>query len=58
MVLYPKARALRMVVRDVWNLPSEERFNYSGADWFLILLDQQNLTAREEIIFTFGELGT
>ena len=38
LVRCPKVWALRMAVREVWNLPDDEIFNFSGPDWLLILL--------------------
>jgi ribonuclease HI len=33
-----KARALRFKMREVWSLPGEEEFKFTGPDWLLILL--------------------
>ena len=49
----PKAYALRMAMRDTWELPAEEVFRYTGCDWFLILLDQLSPLMRDRIIFIF-----
>lgn len=49
----PKARAFRMALKEVWNLPAEEILKYSGPDWFLILLDQLSSHMREQTIFMF-----
>jgi hypothetical protein len=53
LVSCPKARAFRMALKEVWNLPAEETFKFSGPDWFLILLDQLNPTVREQTLFMF-----
>ena len=53
LVKCPKVYALRMAMRDIWDLPGEEFFKHSGSDWFLILLDQLNATLRDQIIFIF-----
>uniref|UniRef100_A0A453Q8I1 RNase H type-1 domain-containing protein n=1 Tax=Aegilops tauschii subsp. strangulata TaxID=200361 RepID=A0A453Q8I1_AEGTS len=42
-----------MVVREVWNLPDDVIFNFSGPNWLLILLDQLTSPVREQIIFMF-----
>ena len=53
LVVCPKARAFRMALKEVWKLPAEETFKYSGPDWFLILLDQLTTPVREQTIFMF-----
>ena len=53
LVSCPKAHALRLALRKVWNLPGEEAFNYLGPDWLLILLDQLSCSQRERILFPF-----
>ena len=53
LVICPKARAFRMALKEVWKLPAEETFKYSGPDWFLILLDQLTTPVREQTIFMF-----
>ena len=53
LVSCPKARALRLAVREVWNLPDEVVFNFTGPDWLLVLLDQVRPPVREQIIFMF-----
>jgi hypothetical protein len=35
----PHAKALRMAMREVWALPTEERLHNVGPEWFLVLLD-------------------
>jgi ribonuclease HI len=37
-VVCPKAKALRHKMRQVWSLPREEDFMYTGPDWLLMLL--------------------
>jgi hypothetical protein len=37
-----KLRFLRYTVRDLWQLPKEEKFVKIGEDWLLILLDNTN----------------
>ena len=53
LVSCPKARALCMELRGLWNMPREEVFNCSGPDWLLILLDQLSHPVREQILFMF-----
>ena len=53
LLMCPKAYALHMAMRDIWDLPGEEVFQHSGSDWFLILLDQLSPTMRDQIIFIF-----
>lgn len=53
LVAFPKARAFRLVLRDIWNLPGEELFKFSGPDWLRILLDQLNSTRWEHILLVF-----
>lgn len=53
LVMCPKARALRMAMRDTWELPSENAFRYTGSDWFLVLLSQVGQSMRDKIIFIF-----
>ena len=48
-----KARALRMAVRERWNISDEEFFKCTGPDWLLILLAQLGLRQREQILFLF-----
>ena len=52
LVSCPKARALCLALRKVWNLPAEVLFKNTGSDWFLILPDQLSPTVREQTIFT------
>jgi hypothetical protein len=52
-VTCPKARALRMELRGVWNISRKEVFNCSGPDWMLILLDRLTPTVSEQILFMF-----
>jgi hypothetical protein len=35
----PHAKALRMGMREIWDLPTEERLRNDGPEWFLALLD-------------------
>ena len=53
LVKCPKAYALCMAMRDIWDLLGEEVCKHSGSDWFLILLDQLNATLHNQIIFLF-----
>lgn len=53
LVMCPKAFALRMAMRDIWELPAEEVFRYTGVDWFLNLLSHLSHTMRDQIIFIF-----
>ena len=48
-----KAHALRMAVRERWNIPDEEFFKCTWPDWLLILLAQLGLRQREQIMFLF-----
>jgi hypothetical protein len=38
-----KARALRHMMRNLWNLPKEKDFSFTGNDWLLILLSRDVL---------------
>ncbi|VAH50600.1 unnamed protein product [Triticum turgidum subsp. durum] len=53
LVSCPKARALRLAVREVWNLLDEVVFNFTGPNWLLVLLDQVRPPVHEQIIFMF-----
>ena len=53
LVTCSKARALRLALRESWNIPDEEWFKFSGPDWLLILLDRLSLQQREQILFLF-----
>jgi hypothetical protein len=48
-----KARALRLTLRELWNIPDEDVFKCSGPDWLLILLAQLSVQQREQILFLF-----
>ena len=48
-----KAHALRMAVRERWNISDEEFFKCMGLDWLLILPAQLGLRQREQILFLF-----
>ena len=39
LVIFAKAYALRMTMREIWDLPREEDFQYTKADWLQLLLD-------------------
>ena len=47
----PKAIALHLALRMVWNLPAEVLFKNTVPYWFLILLDQLSPATREQTIF-------
>ena len=47
------ARALRLALRESWNIPDEEWFKFLGPDWLLILLDHLSLQQREQVLFLF-----
>ena len=53
LVSCPKVRAFHMALKEVWNIPTEDIFNYSGPDWFLILLDQLNSPVCDQTILMF-----
>nr|XP_045084679.1 uncharacterized protein LOC123494096 [Aegilops tauschii subsp. strangulata] len=37
-----KSRGLRRAMREVWVLPPEKKFRYTGEDWLQVLLDSEN----------------
>lgn len=51
MVRCTLARGLRFGMRDVWQLPNEETFRYTGKDWFFNLLDGVTVDMRTKVIF-------
>ena len=53
LVMCPKAVALRMTMRDIWELPTENVFRYTGYDWFIVLLSQLKPVMRYQSIFIF-----
>ena len=53
LVMRPKAYALRMAMRDIWGLPAEEVFRYTGWEWVLNLLNQMSPIMRDQLIFIF-----
>jgi ribonuclease HI len=48
-----KATALRQAMREVWNLPSETSFIFTGNDWLLNLLAQGDSQTRAKILLLF-----
>jgi hypothetical protein len=42
----PHAKALRMAMKEIWELPNEERLRNDGSEWFLALLD----SCREDVM--------
>jgi hypothetical protein len=46
-----KARALRLGLADVWNLPHERELSYTGNDWVLILLDKLDKDKTNKMMF-------
>ena len=50
-----KAHALRLALRELWNIPDKEFFKCMGPDWLLILLGQLGLRQREQILFLFRQ---
>ena len=53
LVTCPKAHALHMAMRDIWELPTEDAFRYTGSDWFFVVLSQVGQSMRDKIIFIF-----
>jgi hypothetical protein len=51
MVSCTKARALRHYMREIWALPPEEKFKYTGEDWVLILLNQCTDDMKAKLLF-------
>ncbi|PNT60993.1 hypothetical protein BRADI_5g08864v3 [Brachypodium distachyon] len=47
----PKAIGLRQRMRQVWQLPPEEKLRYTGKDWVLVLLDFVNELTRQRLLF-------
>nr|XP_051205578.1 uncharacterized protein LOC127319648 [Lolium perenne] len=56
MVRCTLARALRDSMRQVWTLPKEEDFRYTGQDWFLMLLNAANKDMRVKLLFLFWRI--
>lgn len=48
-----KARSLRDAVREVWELPKEDMFRYSGTRWLQVLLNSVNDDTRTKILLLF-----
>jgi hypothetical protein len=57
-MVYPKARALRLSLAKVWNLPKEEDLRETWPEWALNILDNQDDKMRCKSCFSGGELGT
>jgi hypothetical protein len=55
MVRCTKAVALRHALCQVWDLPEETLFNYTGPGWMLVLLNTVNKEARAKLMFLFLE---
>ncbi|KAJ1268193.1 hypothetical protein BS78_07G118500 [Paspalum vaginatum] len=69
---YPRARDLRMAMREFWLLSEEELWRFTGPDWLLLLLDrctkeQRNLlrlmlwhtwTVHNNLTHNSGPIGT
>ena len=53
LVTCSKAPALRLALRELWNIPDEDLFKFSGPDWLLILMEHLSLQQREQILFLF-----
>jgi ribonuclease HI len=51
MVRCTLARALRDGMRQVWTLPREDAFRYTGQNWFLLLLDGVSKDMRIKLLF-------
>jgi hypothetical protein len=45
-----KARALRLEMRNHWQLPPKRSFSYSGTDWLQILLMNAKHVQRSQIL--------
>jgi hypothetical protein len=45
-----KARALRLEMRNHWQLPPKRSFSYSGSDWLQILLMNAKHVQRSQIL--------
>ena len=53
LVTCPKVRAMRIALGEVWNIPGEELFRFTGPDCLLILLNQLGSPVREQVLFMF-----
>jgi hypothetical protein len=51
-----KAKALRLRMRDFWNLPKEDTFKRTGEDWLLILLNNSNKVMQQAILLILWRL--
>jgi ribonuclease HI len=47
----PKARALRLAMREFWQLPKEEELFYTGHDWVLNILANHEEDTRSQLLF-------
>lgn len=45
-----KSRGLRSTMREVWYLPPEKKFRYTGDNWLQVLLDSENEDTRAKIL--------
>jgi hypothetical protein len=50
MIECTKAKALRQRMRNDWDLPDENMFRYTGADWVLVLLNQLDDSTRAKLL--------
>jgi hypothetical protein len=47
----PKARALRLAMREFWQIPKEEELFYTGHDWVLNILANHEEDTRSQLLF-------
>jgi hypothetical protein len=45
-----KVRALRREMRQHWRLPEEPKINYTGPDWFLVLLPHLDEDQKKNVL--------
>lgn len=49
-IMCTKSRALRDAMREIWNLPDESKFWYTGENWLQVLLDTECEEMRTKIL--------
>lgn len=49
-IMCTKSRALRDAMREIWNLPAESKFWYTGENWLQVALDSESEEMRAKIL--------
>ena len=50
MIMCTKSRALRAAMREVWSLPAENKFWFTGENWLQVMLDSESEETRAKIL--------